>query len=127
MLLSNFGTKIMGSVPSRNGISFSTGTCSPDCLIRVIYLIISFVFQMFEGKEKRLELIQELRSTHALQEAGQLEKRNERQAVLSIQRQRRLDTNKVDIMNETPNPAIQNPDITNTFPGVYRSSQYISI
>ena len=50
---------------------------------------------MFEGKEKRLELIQELRSTHALQEAGQLEKRNERQAVLSIQRQRRLDTNKV--------------------------------
>ena len=50
---------------------------------------------MFEGKEKRLELIQELRSTHALQEAGQLEKRNERQAVLSLQRQRRLDTNKV--------------------------------
>lgn len=50
---------------------------------------------MFEGKEKRLELIQELRSTHALQEAGQAEKRNERQAVLSLQRQRRLDTNKV--------------------------------
>lgn len=50
---------------------------------------------MFEGKEKRLELIQELRSTHALQEAGQVEKRNERQAVLSLQRQRRLDTNKV--------------------------------
>ena len=50
---------------------------------------------MFEGKEKRLELIQELRSTHALQEAGQLEKRNDRQAVLSLQRQRRLDTNKV--------------------------------
>lgn len=52
-------------------------------------------FQMFEGKEKRLELIQELRSTHALQQAGQLEKRNERQSVLSLQRQRRLDTNKV--------------------------------
>ena len=51
---------------------------------------------MFEGKEKRLELIQELRSTHALQEAGQLDKRNERQAVLSLQRQRRLDTNKVE-------------------------------
>lgn len=50
---------------------------------------------MFEGKEKRLELIQELRSTHALQQAGQLEKRNERQSVLSLQRQRRLDTNKV--------------------------------
>ena len=50
---------------------------------------------MFEGKEKRLELIQELRSTHALQEAGQLEKKNKRQAVLSLQRQRRLDTNKV--------------------------------
>ena len=55
---------------------------------------------MFEGKEKRLELIQELRSTHALQEAGQLSKRNERQAVLSLQRQRRLDTNKVECCNE---------------------------
>ena len=49
---------------------------------------------MFEGKEKRLELIQELRSTHALQEAGQAEKRNERQAILSLQRQRRLDQHK---------------------------------
>ena len=55
---------------------------------------------MFEGKEKRLELIQELRSTHALQEAGQLNKRNERQAVLSLQRQRRLDTNKVACCNK---------------------------
>jgi len=55
---------------------------------------------MFEGKEKRLELIQELRSTHALQEAGQLEKRNERQAVLSLQRQRRLDTNKESFVEE---------------------------
>ena len=50
---------------------------------------------MFEGKEKRLELIKELRSTHALQLAGQLEKRNERQSVLTEQRQRRLDTHKV--------------------------------
>ena len=50
---------------------------------------------MFEGKEKRYELIQELRSTHALQEAGQVDKRNERQAVLSLQRQRRLDQHKV--------------------------------
>ena len=50
---------------------------------------------MFEGKEKRLELIQELRSTHALQLAEQLVKRSERQSVLSEQRQRRLDTHKV--------------------------------
>lgn len=50
---------------------------------------------MFEGKEKRLELIKELRSTHALQLAEQLEKKNERQTVLSDQRQRRLDTHKV--------------------------------
>ncbi|XP_067029644.1 cilia- and flagella-associated protein 91-like [Acropora muricata] len=55
---------------------------------------------MFEGKEKRLELIQELRSTHALQEAGQLEKKNKRQAVLSLQRQRRLDTNKNSFVEE---------------------------
>ncbi|XP_073255322.1 cilia- and flagella-associated protein 91-like [Porites lutea] len=55
---------------------------------------------MFEGKEKRLELIQELRSTHALQQAGQMEKRNERQSVLSLQRQRRLDTNKESFVEE---------------------------
>ena len=50
---------------------------------------------MFEGKEKRLELIKELQSTHALQLAGQIEKRGERQSVLSDQRMRRLDTHKV--------------------------------
>lgn len=50
---------------------------------------------MYEGKEKRLELIRELQSTHALQLAGQMEKRSERQSVLSDQRMRRLDTHKV--------------------------------
>lgn len=50
---------------------------------------------MHEGKEKRLELIKELQSTHALQLAGQIEKRSERQSVLSDQRMRRLDTHKV--------------------------------
>lgn len=55
---------------------------------------------MFEGKEKRLELIQELRSTHALQESGQTEKRNERQSVLSLQRQRRLDQHKESFVEE---------------------------
>ncbi|EDO40940.1 predicted protein [Nematostella vectensis] len=55
---------------------------------------------MFEGKEKRLELIQELRSTHALQEGGQAEKRNERQSVLTLQRQRRLDQHKESFVEE---------------------------
>lgn len=55
---------------------------------------------MFEGKEKRLELIQELRSTHALQESGQFEKKNERQSVLSLQRQRRLDQHKESFVEE---------------------------
>lgn len=50
---------------------------------------------MYEGKEKRLELIKELQSTHALQLDGQIEKRSERQSVLSDQRMRRLDTHKV--------------------------------
>lgn len=50
---------------------------------------------MYEGKEKRMELIKELQSTHALQLAGQMEKRSERQGVLSDQRMRRLDTHKV--------------------------------
>ena len=50
---------------------------------------------MFEGKERRMELIQELRSTHALQEAEQGEKMKEMQATLALQRQRRLHEHKV--------------------------------
>ncbi len=50
---------------------------------------------MFEGKEKRIELIRELRSTHALQEAEQTMKKQEKQATLALQRQRRLHEHKV--------------------------------
>ena len=50
---------------------------------------------MFEGKEKRIELIRELRSTHALQEAERDMKRQEKQATLALQRQRRLHDHKV--------------------------------
>ncbi|NXB64561.1 CFA91 protein, partial [Struthidea cinerea] len=42
---------------------------------------------MFEGKEKRLDLIRELRTTHALQEDGQLLLKAEKQMTLSLQRQ----------------------------------------
>ncbi|XP_043085528.1 cilia- and flagella-associated protein 91 [Puntigrus tetrazona] len=44
--------------------------------------------QMFEGKEKRLELIQELRTTHALQKEEQDKKEVEKQVTLALQRQR---------------------------------------
>ncbi|KAK2905285.1 hypothetical protein QQF64_033558 [Cirrhinus molitorella] len=44
--------------------------------------------QMFEGKERRLELIQELRTTHALQEEEQDKKEAEKQVTLALQRQR---------------------------------------
>uniref|UniRef100_UPI00398F77A6 cilia- and flagella-associated protein 91 isoform X2 n=1 Tax=Pristiophorus japonicus TaxID=55135 RepID=UPI00398F77A6 len=43
---------------------------------------------MFEGKEKRIELINELRITHALQEDRQLVKEAEMQAILAVQRER---------------------------------------
>ncbi|XP_071988430.1 cilia- and flagella-associated protein 91 [Engystomops pustulosus] len=49
---------------------------------------------MFEGKEKRLELIRELRTTHALQEEGQLLKKEEKEATLALQRQRELTEHK---------------------------------
>lgn len=55
-------------------------------------------FKIFEGKEKRLELIQELRSTHALQYAEQQIKKAEKEQVLELQRERRLEQHKV-IMN----------------------------
>ena len=50
---------------------------------------------MYEGKEKRSELIQELRSTHSLQYAEQQMQKQERLATLALQRQRRLHDHKV--------------------------------
>ncbi|KAK2500638.1 hypothetical protein MC885_019747 [Smutsia gigantea] len=50
---------------------------------------------MFEGKEKRLELIQELRTSHALQEDDRLVQKAEKQAILALQRQRNLHEHKV--------------------------------
>ncbi|XP_016306325.1 protein MAATS1 [Sinocyclocheilus anshuiensis] len=51
--------------------------------------------QMFEGKEKRLELIQELRTTHALQKEEQDKKEAEKQVTLALQRQRDIQSEKV--------------------------------
>ncbi|XP_067928775.1 cilia- and flagella-associated protein 91-like [Watersipora subatra] len=55
---------------------------------------------MFEGKEKRMELIKELRSTHALQNAEQEVKRQEKQATLALQRQRMLHDHKESHIDE---------------------------
>ncbi|XP_056321628.1 cilia- and flagella-associated protein 91 [Danio aesculapii] len=44
--------------------------------------------KMFEEKERRLELIQELRTTHALQKEEQNKKEAEKQVTLALQRQR---------------------------------------
>lgn len=55
---------------------------------------------IFEGKEKRQELIKELRSTHALQEAEQQMKQQEKQATLALQRQRRLHEHKELLVDE---------------------------
>ncbi|XP_073165466.1 cilia- and flagella-associated protein 91 isoform X2 [Lepidochelys kempii] len=53
---------------------------------------------MFEGKEKRLELIRELRTTHALQEDGNLLKKAEKQVTLALQRQRDLHEHKLSLV-----------------------------
>ncbi|XP_067320156.1 cilia- and flagella-associated protein 91 [Anolis sagrei] len=60
----------------------------------------AFQNMMFEGKEKRLELIRELRTTHALQEDGQLLKKAEKQVTLALQRQRDLHEHKVSLMEK---------------------------
>ncbi len=52
-------------------------------------------WQMFEGKEKRLELIQELRTTHALQKEEQDKKEAEKQVTLALQRQRDIQSERV--------------------------------
>uniref|UniRef100_A0A8D0HE51 Cilia- and flagella-associated protein 91 n=1 Tax=Sphenodon punctatus TaxID=8508 RepID=A0A8D0HE51_SPHPU len=54
--------------------------------------------KMFEGKEKRWELIRELRTTHALQEDGQLLKKAEKQVTLALQRQRDLHEHKLSLV-----------------------------
>ncbi|GFO41778.1 cilia- and flagella-associated protein 91 [Plakobranchus ocellatus] len=56
---------------------------------------------MFEGKEKRRELINELRSTHALQEREQAMKREEGQSTLALQRQRQLHEHKESLIDES--------------------------
>ncbi|OWK06156.1 hypothetical protein Celaphus_00012729 [Cervus elaphus hippelaphus] len=56
------------------------------------------LIQMFEGKEKRLELIQELRTSHALQEDDRLVKKAEKQVTLALQRQRNLHEHKVSLV-----------------------------
>ncbi|XP_013385345.1 cilia- and flagella-associated protein 91 [Lingula anatina] len=56
---------------------------------------------MFEGKEKRMELIKELRSTHALQEAEQSLKKAEKQQTLAMQRQRRLHEHRESYIDES--------------------------
>ncbi|KAF5923991.1 hypothetical protein HPG69_010423 [Diceros bicornis minor] len=53
---------------------------------------------MFEGKEKRLELIQELRTSHALQEDDRLVMKAEKQVTLALQRQRNLREHKVSLV-----------------------------
>uniref|UniRef100_A0A452R1J7 Cilia- and flagella-associated protein 91 n=1 Tax=Ursus americanus TaxID=9643 RepID=A0A452R1J7_URSAM len=53
---------------------------------------------MFEGKEKRLELIQELRTSHALQDDDRLLKKAEKQVTLALQRQRNLHEHKVSLV-----------------------------
>ena len=50
---------------------------------------------MYDGKEKRRELINELRSTHALQQAEMMAKKREKNSMLQKQRQDRLDEHQV--------------------------------
>lgn len=51
--------------------------------------------QMYGGKEMRSDLIQELRTTHALQSPEQKEKKQEMERILSQQRIQKAEQNKV--------------------------------
>ncbi|XP_027734701.1 cilia- and flagella-associated protein 91 isoform X2 [Empidonax traillii] len=55
---------------------------------------------MFEGKKKRLDLIQELRTTHALQEDGQLLLKAEEQRTLALQQQHESQMHKLSSMEK---------------------------
>jgi len=55
---------------------------------------------MYEGKENRKELIEEIKTTHALQKMEQLVKKEEKQEVVALQRQRKLYQNKQAFVDE---------------------------
>lgn len=55
---------------------------------------------MCEGKEQRIELIDELRSTHALQAAGQRTIKEQKNATLQLQKQRQLVEQKENVVAE---------------------------
>nr|XP_007983878.1 cilia- and flagella-associated protein 91 isoform X2 [Chlorocebus sabaeus] len=69
---------------------------------------------MFEGKEKRLELIQELRTCHALQENEKLVKKAEKQVTLALQRQRNLHEHKVSLV-ENPLAGLEGRALADMF------------
>ncbi|CAL1545504.1 unnamed protein product, partial [Lymnaea stagnalis] len=56
---------------------------------------------MFEGKVKRRELINEIRSTHALQEKEQNMKKHEEKATLALQKQRKMHEHKESLIDES--------------------------
>ncbi|CAG5116047.1 unnamed protein product [Candidula unifasciata] len=56
---------------------------------------------MFEGKEKRRELIAEIKSTHALQEREQAMKEHERLVTLALQKQRTIHAHKESLVDES--------------------------
>ncbi|KAJ8388572.1 hypothetical protein AAFF_G00132860 [Aldrovandia affinis] len=60
----------------------------------------SIMILVFEGKEKRMELIQELRTTHALQQEEQEMQEAEKQGTLALQRERELHHHKVGMSNQ---------------------------
>ncbi|XP_072820489.1 cilia- and flagella-associated protein 91 isoform X1 [Vicugna pacos] len=72
--------------------------CRVQPLALLVFFVNRFTECMFEGKEKRLELIQELRTSHALQEDDRLVKKAEKQVTLALQRQRNLHEHKVSLV-----------------------------
>uniref|UniRef100_A0A8C4VHF8 Cilia- and flagella-associated protein 91 n=1 Tax=Gopherus evgoodei TaxID=1825980 RepID=A0A8C4VHF8_9SAUR len=75
-----------------------TPTLLRPSTVSLMFLEVFTVNPMFEGKEKRLELIRELRTTHALQEDGKLLKKAEKQVTLALQRQRDLHEHKLSLV-----------------------------
>ena len=61
---------------------------------------------MFDGKERRLELIRELQATHALQEEGQRRKARERESVLAAQQQSLRSEHKEEVVSDLTEEAV---------------------
>ena len=92
-----------------------TFLCLLNCLhvfqeVRTLPFTSVCVVQMFKGKENYLDLIQELRTVHALQKEEQKLQKADKELVMNLKRQRDIHRQKVKHTDMSTNNILQTPN-----------------